>query len=164
MPVVIVAYSGGFAPAAYALQAGGARNRVRGVVLLDAMYGEYEKFANWIATTRSTFFVNASSHFTQGRAAALKRMLADRDVPAGTELKGSLSRGGVAFLATGSEVRHRDYVNQAWTAAPIRDILARLPEYRLGTRAGAVGRGAPGPTRAQRRRAIARTPLDAARD
>jgi hypothetical protein len=107
------------------------QSRVRGVVLLDAIYGEYEKFANWIATTKAAFFVNSSSRFTQPQAAALKRMLADRDVPYGTELKGNLSRGSVTFLSTGPEVNHRDYVTQAWTDAPIKDILSRLPEYRL---------------------------------
>lgn len=131
MPVVVVAYSGGFLPAAYALQAGGVQSCVRGVVLLDAMYGEHEKFANWITTMKSSFLVNASSHFTQPQAAALKDMLAGRDVPYGTELKGNLSRGGVTFLSTGPEVKHRDYVTQAWTEAPIKDILSRLPEYRL---------------------------------
>ena len=40
MPVVIVAYSGGYLPAVYSLTVGGEGGRVRGVVLLDALYGE----------------------------------------------------------------------------------------------------------------------------
>ena len=48
MPVVIVAYSGGYLPAAYSLAVGGAGSRVRGVALLDALYGERDKFVNWI--------------------------------------------------------------------------------------------------------------------
>ena len=40
MPVIVVAYSGGYMAAAYSLAQGGAGDRVRGVVLLDALYGE----------------------------------------------------------------------------------------------------------------------------
>ncbi len=34
----------------------GSGNRVRGVVLLDAVYGELDKFASWVANNRSGFF------------------------------------------------------------------------------------------------------------
>src|SRR5271163_407399 len=60
MPVVIVAYSGGYMPAAYSLALGGAGGRIRGVVLFDALYGEDEKFAHWIEGARGgAFFVSA---------------------------------------------------------------------------------------------------------
>jgi hypothetical protein len=39
MPVIIVGYSGGFVPTAWSLEVGGLGNRVRGVFLLDAVYG-----------------------------------------------------------------------------------------------------------------------------
>lgn len=132
MPVVVVAYSGGFVPAAYALNVGGAKDRVKGVVLLDAIYGEHEKFASWAASSRGNFLVNASTNYTKAQSTALERMLAARDVPVGTELKGNLSRGGAVFLSTGGEFNHRDYVTQAWTAKPIADVLSRLPDYRRG--------------------------------
>src|SRR6476646_10729216 len=44
MPVIIVAYSGGFVSAAHSLHVGGLGKRVRGLVLLDALYGEIDKF------------------------------------------------------------------------------------------------------------------------
>ncbi len=47
MPIVIVAYSGGYLPAAYSLAVGGDSGRVRGLVLLDALYGERDKFVSW---------------------------------------------------------------------------------------------------------------------
>ena len=59
MPVVIVGYSGGFLPTAWSLDVGGATSRVRGVVLLDAVYGELDKFAYWIENNRSGFFVSS---------------------------------------------------------------------------------------------------------
>ena len=57
LPIVIVGYSGGFLPTAWSLDVGGLNSRVRGVFLLDAVYGELDKFASWIENTRSGFFV-----------------------------------------------------------------------------------------------------------
>ena len=48
LPVVIVAYSGGYVPAAWALHKGGSDARVIGVLLLDALYGEVDKYADFI--------------------------------------------------------------------------------------------------------------------
>ena len=59
MPIVIVAYSGGFGPTLSVLDRGGVRSRVRGLVLLDALYGGIDKFADWITYNRSTFFVSS---------------------------------------------------------------------------------------------------------
>ena len=52
MPIIIVGYSGGFMPTAWSLEVGGVPNRVRGVFLLDAVYGELDKFASWIENNR----------------------------------------------------------------------------------------------------------------
>ena len=56
MPVIIVGYSGGFVPTAWSLEVGGLGNRVRGVFLLDAVYGELDKFASWIENNRIRLF------------------------------------------------------------------------------------------------------------
>ena len=64
MPIVIVGYSGGFLPTAWSLEVGGASSRVRGVVLLDAVYGQLDKFAGWIEHNRSGFFVSSYTHYT----------------------------------------------------------------------------------------------------
>ena len=62
MPVVIVAYSGGYLPAVYSLAVGGAEGRIRGLVLLDALYGERDKFVSWVeGPGRNAFFVSAYS-------------------------------------------------------------------------------------------------------
>src|SRR4029077_1171976 len=67
MPIVIVGYSGGFLPTAWSLEVGGVTNRVRGVVLLDAVYGELDKFASWIEKNRSGFFVSSYTRYTKPR-------------------------------------------------------------------------------------------------
>ena len=58
MPIVIVAYSGGYVAAASAVERGGLKKRVRGVVLLDSLYGDLDKFAHWIEDDPSAFFVS----------------------------------------------------------------------------------------------------------
>jgi pimeloyl-ACP methyl ester carboxylesterase len=131
MPVIIVAYSGGYLSAATSIERGGLKGRVRGIVLLDALYGELGGFANWISRNRSGFFVSSWTRSTQGRNAELERMLSDRDVTFARALRTANLNGSVVFLPGEDGIRHRDFVNHAWANKPIKDILVRLPEYRL---------------------------------
>ena len=130
MPVVIVAYSGGFVPAAYSLQVGGLGKRIRGVFLLDALYGELDKFASFITNNRSAFFVSAYTPYTRRRDDELMHMLREKGIAVATELNKPLKPGTVAFLATGEGIRHRDYVTQAWTEYPVKEVLVRMAEAR----------------------------------
>jgi len=130
MPVVIVAYSGGYLPAALSVDRGGLKGRLRGVVLLDALYGELDKFASWITNNRSTFFVSSYTSSTRRQNAELERILAERDVKLSSVLNQKNVRGAVTFLATGPDVDHRDFVTRAWVDDPIKDVLTRLAEYR----------------------------------
>jgi hypothetical protein len=43
------AYSGGYLSTAYALANGGAAHRIKGVILMDSLYGDEDKFAAWAA-------------------------------------------------------------------------------------------------------------------
>jgi hypothetical protein len=131
MPVIIVAYSGGYLSAATSIERGGLKGRVRGIVLLDALYGELGGFASWVNQNRSGFFVSSWTQSTRGRNAELERMLGDRDVTVGRGLNMPNLNGKVVFLPGEDGVRHRDFVNHAWADKPIKDILVRLPEYRL---------------------------------
>ena len=127
MPIVIVAYSGGFGPTLSVLDRGGVRSRVRGLVLLDALYGGIDRFADWIANNRSTFFVSSYTPHTAGHNAHLEHLLRQRDVPYDSELRRSHLRGMVAFLPAGP-IAHRDFVNRAWAEAPIKDVLLRMED------------------------------------
>lgn len=127
MPVVIVAYSGGFLPAAWTMAGGGFGKRLRGVVLLDALYGETDRFADWIVNQRNGgFFVSAFADSTRARNTAFEHMLADRSVPVKTQLNERLEPGSVVFLSTAPETDHRDFVTQAWTRYPVKDLLQRM--------------------------------------
>lgn len=128
MPVVFVAYSGGYLPAAFALHSGGARRRVQAILLLDALYGDIEKFTSWILNIRSGIFVSAHTHLTADNNAGLQRTLAERKLKFETELKKPLVPGSIAFVSTGTETKHRDYVTEAWSELPLRDFLRALPQ------------------------------------
>lgn len=125
MPITLVAYSGGFLPAAYSIRDMEGDSRLRGVALLDAAYGELDVFARWIEK-RSGFFVSASTGSTAGQNARLRQMLAARGVAFGSDAE-RIGRG-VTFLHTGDAYSHRDYVTKAWTREPIRDLLAHMPD------------------------------------
>src|SRR5579863_641860 len=126
MPVVIVAYSGGYLPAAYSLSVGGEGSRVRGVVLLDALYGERDKFVNWAeGPGRNAFFLSAYSTSSREGNDAVRAALDAAGVRTVSGLPQELSPGVVAFVDAGS-VDHNDFVTSAWGGAPLRDIFSRI--------------------------------------
>ncbi|HEY7669353.1 MAG TPA: alpha/beta hydrolase [Hyphomicrobium sp.] len=134
MPIVLVAYSGGYQAAAWCASKGGLAARVRGVILLDALYGEVDRFASFIARDRSAFFVSTYLSSTESKNAELERVLADNAVAFDTALEPRLEPGSVTIFpgATGStdKVSHRDLVTRAWVDYPVADLLRRLRQYR----------------------------------
>ncbi len=126
MPVVIVAYSGGYLPAVYSLTVGGELGRLRGVVLLDALYGEKDKFVRWVeGAGRDAFFVSAYSTSSRDGNMAVEAELQQAGFPVQNELPATLAPGKIAFVDAGS-VDHADFVTSAWGGAPLRDIFSRI--------------------------------------
>lgn len=127
LPVIIVAYSGGYLPAAYSVRHGGLGKKLKGLVLLDGLYGEMDDFVDWIKSSKSQFFVSSYTSSTKRQNMALARILKEDRVPFDTEIRKNMwRRGGVALVETDSTVRHRDFVTEAWTGNPITDILDKL--------------------------------------
>jgi len=126
MPVIIVGYSGGFVPAAWSLEVGGLGNRVRGVFLLDAVYGELDKFASWIVNNRSGFFVSAYTRYTKRHDRELMQMLKEKGIVITEDMDGPLQPGSVVFVETPEGVTHRDYVTHAWTENPVKEVLVKM--------------------------------------
>ena len=126
MPIVIVGYSGGFVPTAWSLEVGGITNRVRGVFLLDAVYGELDKFASWIEKNRTGFFVSSYTRYTKRRDQELISMLRDKGITVSETMDGPLRPGSVVFVQTKDGITHRDYVTQAWTDQPVREVLMKM--------------------------------------
>jgi hypothetical protein len=126
MPVVIVAYSGGYMPASAALSIGGADERLAGVILLDALYGEIDTFADWIAKRKlNTFFFSAYSLSSAAENTTLQQELSQNNVSFTTSLPRTLRPGSVSFLAVG-DVPHQAFLTQAWTYDPLVILLRKL--------------------------------------
>jgi hypothetical protein len=137
MPVVIVGYSGGFMPAAWSLEVGGLGDRVRGVFLLDAVYGELDKFASWIVNNRSGFFVSAYTRYTKRHDNELMQMLKEKGIAIAGDMDGPLRPGSVVFVETPEGVTHRDYVTHAWTENPVKEVLVKMAATPALTRVAA---------------------------
>ena len=101
-------------------------NRVRGVFLLDAVYGELDKFASWIEHNRTGFFVSAYTRYTQRHDQELMQMLRQKGIAISDELDGPLQPGSVVFVKSPDGVTHRSYVTRAWTENPVKEVLARM--------------------------------------
>jgi hypothetical protein len=125
MPVVIVAYSGGYMPASAALSVGGANERLAGVILLDALYGETDTFADWIAKRQRSFFFSAYSLSSADENATLQQELAANNVSFTNRLPRAFRPGSVTFLAVG-DVPHQDFVTKAWTDDPLASLLRKI--------------------------------------
>lgn len=129
LPVVIVAYSGGVSPAAWAIRNGDLGRRLRGVVLLDAAYGEMNVFADWVARDRTTFLVSTYTSSTEGRNKELKTVLTERGLIVQDAVPARLEPGSVAIVPAASDANHHDFLLRAWTNDPLRDLLARVRGY-----------------------------------
>ncbi|WP_139373915.1 alpha/beta hydrolase [Enhydrobacter aerosaccus] len=129
-PVVIISYSGGYLSTAYALERGGAVYRVKGVILMDSLYGDEDKFAGWAAARRQLgFLLSAYTDSTRDDNAALQNMLAKRRIRYVSALPPSLAPGTMAFVSCGGADLHGDFVTRAWTADPVKQALSMIPGY-----------------------------------
>ncbi|WP_079607491.1 alpha/beta hydrolase [Bradyrhizobium erythrophlei] len=143
MPVVIVGYSGGFVPTAWSLEVGGLGDRVRGVFLLDAVYGELDKFASWIENNRSGFFVSSYTHYTERHDRDLIQMLKAKGITVTRDMDAPLRPGSVVFVETPEGVTHRNYVTHAWTENPVKEVLAKMAATPALTRVATTGTPSP---------------------
>src|ERR1035437_2198705 len=112
--------------AAWSLEVGGLGNRVRGVFLLDAVYGELDKFASWIVNNRSGFFVSAYTRYTKRHDDELMQMLKEKGIAISEDMDGPLRPGSVVFVETPEGVTQRDYVTHAWTENPVKEVLVKM--------------------------------------
>ncbi len=133
MPVLIIAYSGGYLATAWSLHHGGAGRRVRGVVLLDALYGELGKFNNWIMRDDSVFLVSVYARSTRARNQDMMRWLGQRSVAFDVSAQPHVRPGMLSFVDVGDDAAHRHLVTKAWTSAPIADLLTQMTSYRRGS-------------------------------
>ena len=131
MPVVLVAYSGGYVGAGWVAHHGGLGDRVQGILLFDALYGEFDKFSAWIGRRGPGVFFSAHTKSSKDGNATLQASLGSRGIDLYEELPQQLRPGSVTFLsATNEELIHFDFMTKAWVDDPLRAVLARLAMYK----------------------------------
>lgn len=129
MPIILVAFSGGYNPAAFVLTLGGAGRRIIGVVLLDALYGERDRFADWIRKShRHAFFFSTYTESSETENVLLESELSDIGIRASKALPQRLVPGEVVICDTPG-VDHSNYVTDAWVRDPITWLLDRVPDF-----------------------------------
>lgn len=128
--VVIVSYSGGYVSTAYALAHGGAVHRIKGVILMDSLYGDEDKFAAWAAARRRfAFLLSAFTESTREDNAILQALLGKRRIPHATGLPTTLTPGTNAFVPCGGWEMHGDFMTRAWGPDPLKQALTMIPGY-----------------------------------
>jgi hypothetical protein len=134
--VVIVSYSGGYVSTAYALATGGAAHRIKGVILMDSLYGDEEKFAAWAAARRKlAFLLSAFTESTREENTTLQGLLGKRRIPHTSGLPTALTPGTSAFVPCGGWEMHGDFMTRAWGPDPLKQALTMIPGYPQTVRA-----------------------------
>lgn len=130
LPVILVAYSGGYMPAASSLQVGGLGARLSGVVLMDALYDNADDFADWISDHQSSaFFFSAFSTSSADGNGALQDALLKQGLDFTSSTPPCLHAGDVVFLDNGNRAAHNDFVSQAWVNDPLTWLFDRIPGF-----------------------------------
>lgn len=130
LPVVLVAYSGGYFPAAWVLKQGGAQGRYAGLILLDALYGDIDKFADWMkAHHRQAFVFSSFGKITRPFNQQLQQALQHEGLAFARTYPQALRPGQIYFGDVPDEISHVEFLSQAWTGDPLRWTLARIPAY-----------------------------------
>lgn len=116
-PVILSAFSGGYRAVAFSLARGGLGQRLRGVLLLDAVYGDTRLFGQWmLARWHDGFFVSLYGPSTRRWHEELKAVLQERRRRASGRLPARIRPGAHALIA----------VDTAHDALPL-DGPPRLP-------------------------------------
>jgi hypothetical protein len=130
LPVVIVAYSGGYLPAVWSAAVGGAGKRLKGIILMDALYDETDRFADWIADHQdSAFFLSAFGVSAAPANGTLQDALMNQGIAFDSDAPRCLKPGRIVFLDAGPGPQHQDFLTAAWTANPLTWLFDRIGGY-----------------------------------
>jgi hypothetical protein len=125
--VVLVAYSGGYQAAAYAIERGGAQERIAGVILMDALYGHEDKFADWLqANKEHSFFFSCYTESARANNEDLEHQLSSRKLQVNTGVPSTLTSGTINFLSLPGDTLHNDLLTRAWVDDPLTDLMRRI--------------------------------------
>jgi hypothetical protein len=127
------------------------------VILLDALYGEVDKFRAWMARKPDMFLVSVHTEFTASLNQTLQKQMRDDNLTYLNHLPRRIAPGTVSFVSVPLKFKprkpekedeplteeekeadkrdrekaandlHKDFVTKSFTADTLRVILARVP-------------------------------------
>jgi len=124
--VIIVGYSGGYQAAAAILENGGANDRIAGVVLLDALYGREQTFANLLTNNPRSFLISAFTEAARIPNENLKTLLQTNSKNTLEALPEKILPGTFSFISLGPDVDHYTLLEGSWIEKPLADVLRRV--------------------------------------
>lgn len=129
VPVIIAGFSGGNVAVITSLERGGLRDRVAGVILLDALYGEMRRYAAWFAgNDQKAFLVALYGRSTEENTDTLKALFRERGLRFGLRWpSGALGYAKNFFVRVGTP--HVEIPLNGPSDRPVADILRRLPPF-----------------------------------
>ncbi len=110
-------------------------HRIKGVILMDALYGDEDKFAGWAsARRRQAFLLSAYTEFDQGRERrAAQPACQAPHLRTPTACPRPSRPGTFAFASCGGLNMHGDFVTRAWRPDPLKHALSMIPGYASGS-------------------------------
>ncbi len=124
-PVILSAFSGGYRAVAFSLAQGGVDARIRGVLLLDAVYGDTRLFGSWMLERwHDGFFVSLHGPSTARWHEELKAVLAERRRRPSGRLPARIRPGTHALVAV--ETDHNTLPLQGPPRQPLLHMLKRI--------------------------------------
>lgn len=125
-PIIIVSYSGGYLAAANILEKGGVSDRVKGIILLDSLYGQEAVFAKWLRFNhRKSFFFSAYTEPARASNEQLQNLLRDKGIKFGIGLPEKMRKNSIQFFQLDENTVHKDLLTHAWTDEPLADLLRK---------------------------------------
>jgi hypothetical protein len=119
-PMLLAAYSGGYRALAFSLDRGGVTPRVKGVLLLDALYGELDKYTAWLGKkSGSRLLINLYGTSTWDLSEELNDSLARAGRKPIRELPPRLRSGQLYALAV--ETPHERIAQDGPPVGPLGD-------------------------------------------
>ena len=105
-----------------------------GFIIYHNIRMEYDKFADWLARRPPAFFVSTFGKASREENTTLQHMLRERGVRFQDTLPASLARGSVAFVAADDEVKHVDFMTEAWVDDPLKVVHGASSRVRATNR------------------------------
>ncbi|MBF0181402.1 MAG: hypothetical protein HQM03_15375 [Magnetococcales bacterium] len=126
-PVILAAYSGGYRAAAFTLDRGldrKRRGRLQGVILLDALYGDLDKFDRWLRRPGRKFLVNLYGVSTTPLSLEFQQKLRARGQPWSDAPRRATKSKNIHFL--GVETPHEQICQEGPPHWPLSEILKQM--------------------------------------